>query len=105
MRIGAVSSIPLVERNDGRYSVTYEQENPLDGFHLLRNVGIILRAYVYMRMHGVKGIRENSINAVLNARYLRSLLEPLIPAAKSAENMHEFILTLKDESRFDGLTA
>ena len=58
-----------------------------------------------MRMHGVKGIRENSINAVLNARYLRSLLEPLIPAAKSAENMHEFILTLKDESRFDGLTA
>jgi glycine dehydrogenase subunit 2 len=56
-------------------------------------------------MHGAEGIRNNSINAVLNARYLRHRLEKMIPTAISTENMHEFVLTLRDQSRFGDLTA
>lgn len=98
--------IPVIEKLDDRYTVTYDREKTIGQLStFFGNVGIVLRAYMYMRMHGLDGIRNNTQAAVLNARYLRKKLESRIPVAKPDDNMHEFVLTLKDRGRFGELTA
>ena len=59
------------------------------------NFGILLRAYVYLRHHGLEGIRRNSALSVLNANYLKALLEEKFPPAYPGPCMHEFVLNLK----------
>ena len=39
------------------------------------NVGVLFRAYCYIRTHGPEGLREVSENAVLNANYLLCRVE------------------------------
>lgn len=97
---------PLVERRDGVYSLNYDSEKSIGQVSTFQgNVGIVLRAYAYLRMHGLEGIRKNSVHAVLNARYLKQKLRDLIPPEIDADNMHEFVLTMKDKNRFGDLNA
>ncbi|MDP8244651.1 MAG: aminomethyl-transferring glycine dehydrogenase subunit GcvPB [Candidatus Hinthialibacter antarcticus] len=98
--------IPLIENNGGKYALNYESKKSIGQLStFFGNTGIVLRAYVYMRMHGAGGIRQNSVHAVLNARYLKYKLKDLIPAEIDADNMHEFVLTLKDKKRFGDFNA
>jgi len=98
---------PVIEKNNnGEYILDYDKEKSIGQLStFFGNVGIDIRAYVYIRLHGLEGIQNNSKYAVLNARYLRSKLEPLIPSAIDSDNMHEFVLTLKNQDRFKGLNA
>jgi len=77
----------------------------LSGF--MGNAGVLLRAYVYMRMVGQDGMRRIAEFATLNANYLQARLrqagfELAFPARRAS---HEFIVTLKSESRSIDLTA
>ena len=103
--------IPLAGReDDGRYRWLTERELPssigrLSGF--MGNSGVNLRAYVYMRMLGRQGMVRVSEFAALNANYLMKRLtaagyEAAYPARRAS---HEFILTLKNESRLFEVTA
>jgi len=98
--------VPLIHKQDGRYVIINESPKSIGRLStFFGNVGIYLRAYAYLRLHGLEGIRQNSVNAVLNARYLQQRLRDLIPPAKNGECMHEFVLTLKDHERFGRLNA
>jgi glycine dehydrogenase subunit 2 len=98
--------IPLIEKRDGQYEISYESKKSIGQISTFYgNTGIALRAYIYLRLHGLEGIRKNSVNAVLNACYLKKKLESLIPPAIEADNMHEFVLTMKDENRFGRMNA
>jgi glycine dehydrogenase subunit 2 len=55
------------------------------------NFGILVRAYVYIRMLGAAGLRRVSENAVLNANYLRILLKDAYTIPYSRNCMHEFV--------------
>jgi glycine dehydrogenase subunit 2 len=55
------------------------------------NFGILVRAYVYLRMLGGPGLRRLSENAVLNANYLRALVEGAYPVKYPRRCMHEFV--------------
>jgi glycine dehydrogenase subunit 2 len=71
------------------------------------NAGVLLRAYVYMRMVGRDGMRRIAEFATLNANYLQVRLrdagfELAFPERRAS---HEFIITLKSESRSMDLTA
>jgi glycine dehydrogenase subunit 2 len=55
------------------------------------NFGMVLRAYVYLRMHGANGLRQNAIHAVLNANYLRVKLRDAYPVPFDRPCMHEFV--------------
>ncbi len=97
---------PVIEKRDGLYRLDYEKEKSVGQLStFFGNVGIALRAYVYLRLHGLEGIRKNSETAVLNARYLKKEIESMIPAFLPADCMHEFVLTLKDKDRFGDLNA
>jgi glycine dehydrogenase subunit 2 len=55
------------------------------------NVGVLLRAYAYLRTHGPDGIRRVAENAVLNANYLLSRVKTILPVPQGDRCMHEFV--------------
>jgi glycine dehydrogenase subunit 2 len=55
------------------------------------NVGVLLRAYCYIRTHGPDGLRSVSENAVLNANYLLSRVKHILPVPQGDRCMHEFV--------------
>jgi glycine dehydrogenase subunit 2 len=71
------------------------------------NSGVLLRAYVYMRMLGRDGMERVSEYATLNANYLSARLreagfELAFPTRRAS---HEFIVTMKHEAKSLNLTA
>ena len=106
--------IPVVSKTevDGEefYDWATEKEYPrtigrLSGF--MGNAGVLLRAYVYMRMLGRDGMERVAEYATLNANYLMARLrdagfELAFPERRAS---HEFIVTLKHEAKEFQLTA
>ncbi len=65
------------------------------------NVGILVRAYAYIRAHGPEGLREVSDDAVLAANYLKHRLAGTYDVPFGRPCMHEFVAsaaTLKAET-------
>src|ERR1700728_248621 len=71
------------------------------------NAGVLLRAYVYMRMLGREGMRRVGEYATLNANYLSARLQQVgfEAAYPQRRASHEFILTLKRLDQEYGVTA
>jgi len=106
--------IPVVGKSevDGKevYGWLAEEDLPqsigrLSGF--MGNAGVLLRAYVYMRMIGRDGMERIAEYATLNANYLMTKLrdagfELAYPGRRAS---HEFIVTLKHEAKSVQLTA
>jgi glycine dehydrogenase subunit 2 len=71
----------------------------LSGF--MGNAGVLLRAYVYMRLVGKEGMKRIGEFATLNANYLEKRLseagfELAFPSRRAS---HEFIVTMKNEAK------
>ena len=62
------------------------------------NFGMLVRAYVTIRLHGAAGLRNNALHAVLNANYLRVKLRSTFPVPYDRASMHEFVC----EGRVEG---
>ena len=77
----------------------------LSGF--MGNAGVLLRAYVYMRMIGRDGMERIAEYATLNANYLMAKLREagLELAFPNRRASHEFIVTLRHEAKTVNLTA
>jgi glycine dehydrogenase subunit 2 len=96
--------VPTVERDGDRFRL--DRERPLSigkvrSFY--GNFGMLVRAYAYLRAYG-SSIPDVARDAVLNARYLQSLLRNLFPMAVPTPSMHEFVATTKG-ARVPGLRA
>ncbi|MGV6818234.1 MAG: aminomethyl-transferring glycine dehydrogenase subunit GcvPB [Thiotrichales bacterium] len=102
--------IPVVDKTDSGYIWLTEQSLPktigrLSAF--AGNAGVLLRAYVYMRMLGRSGMHRVAEFATLNANYLmaelsRSGFELAFPERRAS---HEFIVTLKKQAKALNITA
>jgi glycine dehydrogenase subunit 2 len=55
------------------------------------NVGVLLRAYCYIRTHGPDGLRQVSEDAILNANYLLSRVKHFLDVPHGDRCMHEFV--------------
>jgi len=102
--------VPMVAYEQGRYVWHTEADWPdtigrLTAF--AGNAGVLLRAYVYIRMLGREGMVRVADYATLNANYLMTRLraagfEVAFPDRRAS---HEFILTLKPEHDRHGISA
>jgi glycine dehydrogenase subunit 2 len=102
--------IPVVGKEGDRYRWLDEKDIPqtigrLSAF--MGNAGVLLRAYIYMRMLGSEGMSRVSEYATLNANYLLARLRDAgfdlaFPHRRAS---HEFIITLKRQARDLGVSA
>lgn len=69
------------------------------------NFTVTMRALCYMRNLGGDGLREASGMAVLNANYMKALLEPHCKVAANGFCMHEFVLSLEEIKERTGVSA
>ena len=83
-----------------RFHVPGRSIGRLKAFH--GNFGMLLRACVYIVMHGADGLRAISENAVINANYLRKLTERTFPARYPRICMHEFV---SPGNRYEGIST
>ncbi len=101
--------VPLVVRDEASGTFRLEYDRPrsigrMHGFH--GNVGVLIRAYAYVFLHGRDGLRAVSERAVLNANYLARLLEPAFPLAfPDRPPMHEFVATAAPLKQRTGVRA
>ena len=102
--------LPVVTKEGEEYRWMTEKDLPqsigrLSAF--MGNAGVLLRAYIYMRMLGREGMVRVAEFATLNANYMmaeakRRGFELAIPDRRAS---HEFIITLKNEARDLHVTA
>jgi glycine dehydrogenase subunit 2 len=69
------------------------------------NVGVLVRAYCYIRTHGPDGLRSVSENAVLNANYLLSRVKHIVPVPQGNRCMHEFVASATTLKKEKGISA
>lgn len=85
--------VPRVRKEGESYTIEWDNERSIgeiSSFH--GNFGIYLRAFLYMQLHGVFGLRQIAEMAVLNANYLKAKLGHLFPIPYSQPCMHEFVV-------------
>jgi glycine dehydrogenase subunit 2 len=89
---------PVLGFDKGSERWRWEDDRPdsigrIHGFH--GNFGINVRAYAYLRSLGPEGLRKVAEGAVINANYLRVLIESAFPTAYPGVCMHEFVASAK----------
>lgn len=103
--------IPIVAKTEkGSYRWLTEKDLPKSIGRLsahMGNAGVLLRAYIYVRLLGLDGMHRISEFATLNANYLMAQLreagfEIAYPTRRAS---HEFIVTLKEIKDKTGVTA
>jgi glycine dehydrogenase subunit 2 len=57
------------------------------------NFGVLVRALAYILAHGGEGLKRATLDAVLNANYLRKQLEPYFDLPYKAPSMHECVFS------------
>ena len=102
--------LPMVAKENDSYRWLTEKDCPqtigrLSAF--MGNAGVLLRAYIYMRMLGKDGMQRVAEFATLNANYMMAQLKNkgfdiAIPDRRAS---HEFIVTLKKQSKELNVTA
>jgi glycine dehydrogenase subunit 2 len=102
--------IPIVGKEAERYRWLAESDLPqsigrLSAF--MGNAGVLLRAYIYMRLLGREGMQRVGEYATLNANYLEQRLKDagFDAAYPQRRASHEFIITLKRQARELNVTA
>lgn len=102
--------IPIVTKEGDKYRWVTEKDKPQTIGRLsahMGNAGVLLRAYIYVRLLGMQGMHRISEFATLNANYLMAELrkagfEIAYPNRRAS---HEFIVTMKDIKDKTGVTA
>ncbi len=103
-RLKPFMPLPVVEKDGDSYRWLTEKDLPqsigrMSAF--MGNAGVLLRAYIYMRLLGAEGMRRVAEFATLNANYMMTQLknrgfEAAIPDRYAS---HEFIITLKSQAK------
>lgn len=96
---------PVVEKDGEKYRLV----NPTKSIGRVRsffgNVGVLVRAYAYIRTYGPDGLRRVSEDAVLGANYLLSKVKHLLDVPHGDRCMHEFVASASRLKKENHLSA
>ncbi len=97
------------KNNEEADSSVYQLTTPKKSIGRVRsffgNVGILLRGYFYLKTLGAAGVKEVSEQAVLNANYLKKMLEDVLPVPHGEKCMHEFVASAESVKQERGISA
>jgi glycine dehydrogenase subunit 2 len=86
--------IPRVVEKDGQYMLSEgypESAGKISAFH--GNVGVMIKAYSYIRSMGPKNLKKASQLAVLNANYIKERLKGILHLPFDRPCMHECVFS------------
>ncbi|HKC76047.1 MAG TPA: aminomethyl-transferring glycine dehydrogenase subunit GcvPB [Chloroflexota bacterium] len=96
--------VPVVEQGDDGYRLSYDRPDSIGKVRSFwGNTGLLLRAYTYVRTLGPDGLADASRHAVLNANYLRTLLQNIFELPYAGPCMHEFVASARRYKRSRGV--
>jgi glycine dehydrogenase subunit 2 len=93
--------IPRIKEENGRYVLSdgYPQSiGKLLAFH--GNVGVMIKAYSYIRSMGAENLKKVSQLAVLNANYIKELLKGTLHLPYDRPCMHECVFSDKNQEPY-----
>jgi glycine dehydrogenase subunit 2 len=86
--------LPRLKRLHSRWTFDYNRPRSIGRVRAYYgNFGVIVRALAYILAHGGNGLRNATVDAVLNANYIRKKLEPFYDLPYKAPNMHEVVFS------------
>ena len=92
--------VPVVTKDGERYGLDWKRPKSIGKLHgFWGNVGMLVRAYAYIRTMGAEGLRAVSDNAVLNANYVMKRLEGHYDVAAAGPCMHECVLSARRQKK------
>ena len=105
-KMGPYLPVPVVCRNENRYALDYNRPKSIGRVRsFFGNVGVLVRAYCYIRTHGPDGLRRVAEMAVLNANYLLSRVQHILPVPQGNRCMHEFVASAAKLKKEKGVSA
>jgi glycine dehydrogenase subunit 2 len=97
--------LPVVTKKGERYALDWKRPRSIGKLQAFwGNVGMLVRAYTYVRTMGADGLRAVSENAVLNANYVMARLGRDYDVAAPGPCMHECVLSARRQKK-RGVTA
>ena len=85
---------PRLEKSDGHWTWNYDRPRSIGRVRAFYgNIGMHVRALAYIMAHGGPGLRNATMDAVLNATYIRKLIEPYYHLPHNAPTMHECVFS------------
>jgi glycine dehydrogenase subunit 2 len=105
-KLGPYLPAPLVERVEGKFRLAYDRPKSIGRVRsFFGNVGVLVRAWCYIRTHGPDGLKAVAENAVLNANYLLSRVQHILPVPQGDRCMHEFVASAAALKKKTGVSA
>jgi glycine dehydrogenase subunit 2 len=96
---------PVVTKQGERYALDWKRPKSIGKLQAFwGNVGMLVRAYAYIRTMGADGLRRVSENAVLNANYVMKRLAAHYDLAAPGPCMHECVVSARRQKKH-GVTA
>ncbi len=91
---------PRLKRADGQWTWNYDLPQSIGRVKAFYgNFGVLVRALAYIMAHGGNGLRQATLDALLNSNYIRTLLEPYYELAYKARSMHECVFSDDRQSK------
>ena len=85
---------PRLRRSGRKLTFDYKRKHSIGRVKAYYgNFGVLIRALAYILAHGGPGLRNATMDAVLNAVYIRKGLEPFYDLPYQAPNMHEVVFS------------
>jgi glycine dehydrogenase subunit 2 len=85
---------PRLARSDGQIHFDFERKQAIGRVRAFYgNFGVLVRALAYILAHGGPGLRNATLDAVMNAVYIRKKLEPYFDLPYPSPNMHEVVFS------------
>ncbi len=96
----------VVREGDGTYRLYDDRPKSIGRVRaFFGNIGVLFRAYCYIRSQGPEGLKQVAQHAVLNANYLMSLVRHVYPVPFGERCMHEFVASARGMASDKGIRA
>jgi glycine dehydrogenase subunit 2 len=91
--------VPRVIQKDGQYALSEDYPKSVGKVHAFHgNVGVMIKAYSYIRSMGPDNLKKVSQLAVLNANYIKEGLKETLDLAYDRPCMHECVFSDKNQA-------
>ena len=91
--------VPRLRRSGRKLARDYRRKHSIGRVRAFYgNFGVLVRALAYILAHGGPGLRNATLDAVLNAVYIRKQLEPHFDLPYPSPNLHEVVFSDKRQA-------